>query len=184
MRQLANHPQMVMPVYTGGSGKMEQILDAFETLVSEGHKVLIFSSFVTHLNLLARDFIERKWKYAMLTGSTVDREKEITRFSTQSDVSAFFISLKAGGVGLNLTDADYVFIIDPWWNPAAELQAEGRAHRIGQEKQVFVYRFITADTIEEKIRNLQESKSELAETFISENDPLKLLTDREWEELL
>lgn len=96
----------------------------------------------------------------------------------------FFISLKAGGVGLNLTDADYVFIIDPWWNPAAELQAEGRAHRIGQEKQVFVYRFITADTIEEKIRNLQESKSELAETFISENDPLKLLTDREWEELL
>lgn len=89
LRQLANHPQMVMPVYTGGSGKMEQILDAFETLVSEGHKVLIFSSFVTHLNLLARAFIERKWKYAMLTGSTVDREKEITRFSTQSDVSAF-----------------------------------------------------------------------------------------------
>ena len=159
-------------------------MDAFETLVSEGHKVLIFSSFVTHLNLLARAFIERQWKYAMLTGSTLDREKEITRFSTQSDVSAFFISLKAGGVGLNLTDADYVFIIDPWWNPAAELQAEGRAHRIGQEKQVFVYRFITADTIEEKIRNLQESKSELAETFISENDPLKLLTDREWEELL
>ncbi|WP_288205237.1 DEAD/DEAH box helicase [uncultured Parabacteroides sp.] len=184
LRQLANHPQMVMPVYMGGSGKMEQILDAFETLVSEGHKVLIFSSFVTHLNLLARAFIERQWKYAMLTGSTLDREKEITRFSTQSDVSAFFISLKAGGVGLNLTDADYVFIIDPWWNPAAELQAEGRAHRIGQEKQVFVYRFITADTIEEKIRNLQESKSELAETFISENDPLKLLTDREWEELL
>lgn len=184
LRQLANHPEMVMPMYTGGSGKMEQILDAFETLVSEGHKVLIFSSFVTHLNLLARAFIERQWKYAMLTGSTVDREKEITRFSTQSDVSAFFISLKAGGVGLNLTDADYVFIIDPWWNPAAELQAEGRAHRIGQEKQVFVYRFITADTIEEKIRNLQESKSELAETFISENDPLKLLTDHEWEGLL
>ena len=99
-------------------------------------------------------------------------------------VSAFFISLKAGGVGLNLTDADYVFIIDPWWNPAAELQAEGRAHRIGQDKQVFVYRFITADTIEEKIRNLQESKSELAETFITENDPLKSLTDREWEDLL
>uniref|UniRef100_UPI002577F22B DEAD/DEAH box helicase n=1 Tax=Parabacteroides goldsteinii TaxID=328812 RepID=UPI002577F22B len=184
LRQLANHPHMVLADYEGGSGKMEQVLDAFETLVSEGHKVLIFSSFVTHLKLLADAFTEREWLYAMLTGSTLDRESEITRFSTRNDVSAFFISLKAGGVGLNLTDADYVFILDPWWNPAAELQAESRAHRIGQEKQVFVYRFITADTIEEKIRNLQESKSELAETFISENDPLKSLTDKEWEDLL
>ena len=184
LRQLANHPHMVLADYEGGSGKMEQVLDAFETLVSEGHKVLIFSSFVTHLKLLADAFTEREWLYAMLTGSTLDRENEITRFSTHSDVSAFFISLKAGGVGLNLTDADYVFILDPWWNPAAELQAESRAHRIGQEKQVFVYRFITADTIEEKIRNLQESKSELAEIFISENDPLKSLTDKEWEDLL
>lgn len=184
LRQLANHPRMYFQDYTGGSGKMEQILDAFETLVSEGHKVLIFSSFVTHLELLAAAFNERGWAYAMLTGSTLDRESEIARFSTGTDVSAFFISLKAGGVGLNLTDADYVFIIDPWWNPAAEMQAESRAHRIGQEKQVFVYRFITADTIEEKIRNLQESKNELADTFITENDPLKSLTDKEWEELL
>ena len=184
LRQLANHPHMVLADYEGGSGKMEQVLDAFETLVSEGHKVLIFSSFVTHLKLLTDAFTEREWLYAMLTGSTLDRESEITRFSTRNDVSAFFISLKAGGVGLNLTDADYVFILDPWWNPAAELQAESRAHRIGQEKQVFVYRFITADTIEEKIRNLQESKSELAEIFISENDPLKSLTDKEWEDLL
>lgn len=184
LRQLANHPKMYFSDYTGGSGKMEQILDAFETLVSEGHKVLIFSSFVTHLELLAEAFVERGWPYAMLTGSTSDREAEIARFSTSADVSAFFISLKAGGVGLNLTDADYVFIIDPWWNPAAEMQAESRAHRIGQSKQVFVYRFITADTIEEKIRKLQESKSELADTFITENDPLKTLTDKEWEELL
>lgn len=184
LRQLANHPKMYFSDYTGGSGKMEQILDAFETLVSEGHKVLIFSSFVTHLQLLAEAFDERGWPYAMLTGSTSDREAEIARFSNCTDVSAFFISLKAGGVGLNLTDADYVFIIDPWWNPAAEMQAESRAHRIGQSKQVFVYRFITADTIEEKIRNLQESKSDLAGTFITENDPLKSLTDKEWEELL
>ncbi|MCD8270985.1 MAG: DEAD/DEAH box helicase [Parabacteroides sp.] len=184
LRQLANHPRMVLPDYTGTSGKLEQVLDAFETLVSEGHKVLIFSSFVTHLKLLADAFIEHGWQYAMLTGSTTDREAEIARFSTRNDVSAFFISLKAGGVGLNLTDADYVFIIDPWWNPAAEMQAESRAHRIGQEKQVFAYRFITADTIEEKIRNLQETKSELADTFILENDPFKSLTDREWEDLL
>lgn len=184
LRQLANHPKMFFPDYDGGSGKMEQILDAFETLVSEGHKVLIFSSFVTHLELLAEAFAERGWPYAMLTGSTSDREAEIARFSSCADVSAFFISLKAGGVGLNLTDADYVFIIDPWWNPAAEMQAESRAHRIGQQKQVFVYRFITAGTIEEKIRHLQESKSHLADTFITENDPLKTLTDKEWEELL
>lgn len=184
LRQLANHPKMFFPDYAGGSGKMEQILDTFETLVSEGHKVLIFSSFVTHLELLAEAFREHGWEYAMLTGSTSDRESEIGRFSTRPDVSAFFISLKAGGVGLNLTDADYVFILDPWWNPAAEMQAAGRAHRIGQDKQVFVYRFITTDTIEEKIRYLQESKSELADTFITENDPLKVLTDKEWEELL
>lgn len=184
LRQLANHPKMYYADYAGGSGKMEQILDAFETLVSEGHKVLIFSSFVTHLDLLAEAFSEHGWPYAMLTGSTSDRESEIARFSTCTDVSAFFISLKAGGVGLNLTDADYVFIIDPWWNPAAEMQAESRAHRIGQSKQVFVYRFITAGTIEEKIRHLQESKSYLADTFITENDPLKSLTDKEWEELL
>ncbi len=99
LRQLANHPHMVLADYEGGSGKMEQVLDAFETLVSEGHKVLIFSSFVTHLKLLADAFTEREWLYAMLTGSTLDRESEITRFSTRNDVSAFFISLKAGGVG-------------------------------------------------------------------------------------
>lgn len=184
LRQLANHPRLIFPGYTGDSGKMEQILDAYETLQSEGHKVLIFSSFVTHLTLLADAFTQRSWAYALLTGSTTDREGEINRFSTDKQVSAFFISLKAGGVGLNLTDADYVFIIDPWWNPAAEMQAESRAHRIGQDKQVIVYRFITADTIEEKIRNLQENKSELAEAFISENDPLKQLTDKEWQDLL
>lgn len=184
LRQLANHPAMVYPEYPGASGKMEQILEVFETLLSEGHKVLIFSSFVSHLNLLAEQFREQGWKYALLTGSTLEREKEISRFSQNDDVAAFLISLKAGGVGLNLTDADYVFIIDPWWNPAAEVQAESRAHRIGQDKQVFVYRFISAGTIEERIRMLQERKSQLAETFIMENDPLQTLSDHEWRELL
>ena len=184
LRQLANHPGMVLPEYTGSSGKMEQVLEAYETLLSEGHKVLIFSSFVTHLKLFAAEFEARGWKYALLTGSTVDRESEIARFSRDREVSAFFISLKAGGVGLNLTEADYVFILDPWWNPAAEMQAESRAHRIGQQKQVFVYRFITSGTIEEKIRQLQERKSALSDRFITENDPLEQLTDEEWEELI
>lgn len=184
LRQLANHPGLVYPDYAGASGKMEQIIEAYETLLSEGHKVLIFSSFVTHLNLLAKEFEQRGWEYALLTGTTLDREKEIKRFSQTASVSAFLISLKAGGVGLNLTEADYVFIIDPWWNPAAETQAESRAHRIGQGKQVFVYRFISDNTIEEKIRSLQERKSALAETFISENDPLQSLTDQEWKDLI
>lgn len=184
LRQLANHPGLVDPDYEGTSGKMEQIIEAYETLLSEGHKVLIFSSFVTHLELLAKEFKQRGWKYALLTGATLDREKEIKRFTQTKSVSAFLISLKAGGVGLNLTEADYVFIIDPWWNPAAETQAESRAHRIGQGKQVFVYRFISDNTIEEKIRSLQERKNTLAETFITENDPLQSLTDHEWKDLI
>lgn len=184
LRQLANHPGLAYPDYAGTSGKMEQIIEAYETLLSEGHKVLIFSSFVTHLELVAKEFKQRGWKYALLTGATLDREKEIKRFTQTKSVSAFLISLKAGGVGLNLTEADYVFIIDPWWNPAAEMQAESRAHRIGQGKQVFVYRFISDNTIEEKIRSLQERKSTLAETFISENDPLQSLTDHEWKDLI
>ena len=91
----------------------------------------------------------------------------------RSDKRIFLISLKAGGVGLNLTAADYVFILDPWWNPASEMQALSRAHRIGQDKSVFVYRYITSDSIEEKISRLQEKKSRLAETFITSNNPLK-----------
>lgn len=183
LRQLANHPKMLFEDYTGDSGKMEQILEAYDTLLCEGHKVLLFSSFVSHLDLLALEFKKRGWSYAMLTGSTLKREEEIRKFNENPEVSAFLISLKAGGVGLNLTEADYVFIVDPWWNPAAEMQAESRAHRIGQDKQVFVYRFITSNTIEEKIRLLQEKKSLLANTFVSENDPLQELTDKEWREL-
>lgn len=184
LRQLANHPGLLDPDYQGTSGKMEQIVEAYETLLSEGHKVLIFSSFVSHLELLAKEFEQRGWNYALLTGATSDRDKEIKRFTENPAVSAFLISLKAGGVGLNLTQADYVFIIDPWWNPAAEMQAESRAHRIGQGKQVFVYRFISDNTIEEKIRALQERKNALAQTFIAENDPLQSLTDDEWKELM
>lgn len=184
LRQLANHPGMISPEYTGGSGKMDQVLETYETLLSEGHKVLVFSSFVTHLKLLATEFEARGWKYALLTGSTVDRESEIARFSRDKEVSAFFVSLKVGGVGLNLTEADYVFILDPWWNPAAEMQAVSRAHRIGQQKHVFVFRFITSDTVEEKIRRLQGQKSDLSDCFITENDPLQQLTDEEWKELV
>jgi len=183
LRLMANHPRMLMPEYSFTSGKMEQILEAYEMLMSEGHKVLIFSSFVKYLHLLGEAFDRKGWRYALLTGQTTDREKEINRFNNEKEIFAFFISLKAGGVGLNLTEADYVFIIDPWWNPAAEMQAVSRAHRIGQTKQVIVYRFITSNTIEEKILQLQEKKSKLAKSFITTNNPLKSFNDKEWKEL-
>ena len=184
LRQLSCHPQLVSPDFTGVSGKMEQIIETFDTLQSEGHKVLIFSSFVRHLELIAEAFQQRNWKYALLTGSTHNRPSEIAHFTGQKDVQAFLISLKAGGVGLNLTQADYVFIIDPWWNPAAEAQAIARAHRIGQDKQVIAYRFITQNSIEEKILHLQDEKRRLAETFIADSDTLPAFTNEQWADLL
>lgn len=184
LRQLACHPKLIFPDYTGTAGKTEQIIDTFDTLRSEGHKVLIFSSFVKHLEILADVFRERGWRYALLTGSTNNRPTEIAHFTDQNDVQAFLISLKAGGVGLNLTQADYVFIIDPWWNPAAEAQAIARAHRIGQNKQVIAYRFIAQNTIEEKILQLQEDKRKLAETFITDSDALPALSNEQWVDLL
>jgi SNF2 family DNA or RNA helicase len=186
LRLLANHPQLLNSDYAADSGKFEQIIMRFETLKSENHKVLIFSSFVKHLRLLAAHFDKEAWKYAWLSGSTpaAAREAEIERFKSDPDMNCFFISLKAGGVGLNLTAADYVFIIDPWWNPAAEMQALSRSHRIGQDKNVMVYRFISTETIEEKIRNLQDNKSKLAETFITSTNPLKDLNREEMVELI
>lgn len=186
LRLLANHPVLMDNEYAGDSGKFEQIIMRFETLKSENHKVLIFSSFVKHLRLLADYFEKENWKYAWLSGSTpaASRQTEIEKFKNDAEMNCFFISLKAGGVGLNLTAADYVFIIDPWWNPASEMQALSRSHRIGQEKNVMVYRFISSDTIEEKIRNLQESKSKLAETFITSSNPLKDLNKDEMVELI
>lgn len=184
LRQLACHPLMVNPDFTGTSGKLEEIISTYETLRSEGHKVLIFSSFVKHLDIIAAAFTRHGWDYAMLTGSTVRREEEIEHFNQSDETGAFLISLKAGGVGLNLTQADYVFIIDPWWNPAAEMQAISRAHRIGQNKHVIAYRFITQGSIEEKIIHLQEYKRRLSETFITESNPFESLNDDEWAELI
>ena len=184
LRLLANHPILTEKEFIGESGKFEQVIMQFESLKAGRHKVLIFSAFVKHLKLFADYFDQQSWKYAMLTGATIDREKEIARFAEQDDVSCFFISLKAGGVGLNLTAADYVFILDPWWNPAAEMQAVSRAHRIGQEKNVMVYRFISSDTIEEKIVKLQQKKSKLVETFIHSKKTVDLSEKEIIEELL
>jgi len=178
-----HNPSKIDLVYPEESGKFDQIVLYYESIMASGHKVLIFSSFVKHLRLLSDRFEQEGWKYAMLTGQTVNREAEINKFIQNEDVQCFFISLKAGGLGLNLTAADYVFIIDPWWNPAAEMQALSRAHRMGQTKNVMVYRFISSDTIEEKIIHLQQSKLQLSDTFITSNNPLEQLGNQEIEEL-
>lgn len=179
LRQLANHPSLANIEDESGSGKFNEIIRSLEDLVAENHKVLVFSSFVTHLEILQRQMDAENWKYALLTGRTRNREEVIKKFQEDPETKVFLISLKAGGVGLNLTRADYVFIVDPWWNPAAELQAVSRAHRIGQDKNVFVYRFITENTIEEKIQTLKERKSNLAEKFINSNNPFSEITREE-----
>jgi len=173
LRQISNHPVMAYNEYEAGSGKFEAVMQDMESVISEGHKILVFSSFVKHLDLYATDLSKKRIKYSILTGASTNREKIINGFQNDPSNKIFLISLKAGGVGLNLTAADYVFILDPWWNPAAEIQALNRAHRIGQDKSVFVYRYISSATIEEKITRLQEKKSRLADTFVHSNNPLK-----------
>jgi SNF2 family DNA or RNA helicase len=179
LRQLANHPRMLDKSSDAGSGKFREVTDSIDTVLAENHKVLIFSSFVKHLNLVEEYCNEKGFKYALLTGSTTNREKVISSFKSKSDIQLFLISLKAGGVGLNLTEADYVFILDPWWNPAAEMQALNRAHRIGQDKNVFVYRFITKETVEEKIVQLQQKKKDLADLFVTSDSSIAGMTKDE-----
>jgi len=179
LRQLANHPRMVDATSLAGSGKFAEVTESLATLLAENHRVLVFSSFVRHLKLVEEFCIDSGYSYAMLTGSTTNREKVINTFKKDKHTQLFLISLKAGGVGLNLTEADYVFILDPWWNPAAEMQALNRAHRIGQDKNVFVYRFITKDTVEEKIVMLQQRKKQLADLFVTSDSTIAGMSKEE-----
>ncbi len=173
LRQISNHPVMVHEEYSACSGKFETVLQDIDSVLSEGHKILIFSSFVKHLNLFAEVLTKKRISFSLLTGASTNREKIVSTFQNDPLNKVFLISIKAGGVGLNLTAADYVFILDPWWNPATEMQAMNRAHRIGQEKSVFVYRYISTGSIEEKITKLQEKKSRLADSFVRSNNPLQ-----------
>jgi SNF2 family DNA or RNA helicase len=179
LRQLANHPRMLDATSQAGSGKFAEVTESLATLLAENHRVLIFSSFVRHLKLVEEFCLDAGYRYAMLTGATTNREKVINSFKKDSSTQLFLISLKAGGVGLNLTEADYVFILDPWWNPAAEMQAFNRAHRIGQDKNVFVYRFITKDTVEEKIVLLQQRKKQLADLFVTSDTAIAGMSKEE-----
>lgn len=185
LRQIALYPGITgFPEVP--SGKFEELNRMVTEIVEKGSKVLIFSQFVKMLDVLQKEFKSRNLKYAYIDGSVKDRMAEVEKFQTQDDFQIFLISLKAGGTGLTLTAAEYVFILDPWWNPAVERQATDRAHRIGQDKTVFIYRFITLNTIEEKILKLQEKKSKIASEIIQveeeffkslSEDDIRLLLD-------
>ena len=169
LRQMANHPQLAISEYDKQSGKFSDVLEHWDVIRRGGHKVLIFSSFVQHLELFKSHFEKENQAYSWLTGdqSGKQRQASIERFDQEESVQAFLISMKAGGTGLNLTAAEYVFILDPWWNPMAEQQAIARAHRIGQQQHVIAIKFITKGSIEEKILRLQEKKLQLAEDILS-----------------
>lgn len=167
LRQICNDPRLYKPAYKGGSAKLTTLVETIETLQAEGHKALVFSQFVQMLKLIERELKKAKTPYAYLDGSTTNRQSRVDKFQSDTDVTLFLISLKAGGVGLNLTAADYVIHVDPWWNPAVEMQATDRAHRIGQDKPVFVYKLLMRDSVEEKILQLQERKRTLVKQLIT-----------------
>jgi superfamily II DNA or RNA helicase len=185
LRQAACHPGLLDPKRRGdSSAKLDVLLDRLEEIVSEGHKALVFSQFTSLLSLVKERLDESAMVYEYLDGATRDRQQRVERFQNDPDCPLFLISLKAGGLGLNLTAAEYVFLLDPWWNPAVEAQAVDRAHRIGQTHQVFAYRLIARDTVEEKILQLQSSKRDLAAAIISEDNSLIRDLKREDLELL
>jgi superfamily II DNA or RNA helicase len=185
LRQLANHPVMIDESYESDSGKFENVIHTLDNVLKGGHKVLIFSQFVKHLNIFKNYFVQEDISFAYLDGATKNRGEIVAEFQQNTELKVFLISIKAGGVGLNLTQADYVFILDPWWNPAVEQQAIDRSHRIGQDKKVFIYKFIAKDTVEEKILALQNRKKRLASSLITtEESFFKSLSKEDIREIL
>jgi len=186
LRQAACHPGLIDTArIKDGSAKLDALLEQIEEVVAEGHKVLVFSQFTSLLALVRISLKTRGIVHEYLDGATSNRKAKVDRFQQDSACPVFLISLKAGGHGLNLTAADYVFILDPWWNPAVEAQAIDRAHRMGQAKRVFAYRIIARDTVEEKVLELQQQKRDLAEAIVSENQSLiRRLTAEDLQQLL
>ncbi|WP_296943182.1 DEAD/DEAH box helicase [uncultured Massilia sp.] len=166
LRQVCCDPRLFQPASTAGSAKLDALLELLDTLLSEGRKVLVFSQFTSMLALVEQALRARGVAYALLTGDTEDRAATVAAFQ-QGEVPVFLVSLKAGGVGLNLTAADTVIHYDPWWNPAAENQATDRAWRIGQGQPVFVYKLIARGTLEEMIQDMQRRKAALADALLA-----------------
>jgi SNF2 family DNA or RNA helicase len=152
--------------------------------MEDGHKALVFSQFTQFLALVRKRLDRDKIVYEYLDGRTRDRQERVNRFQTDPECKLFLISLKAGGLGLNLTAADYVFLLDPWWNPAVEAQAIDRTHRIGQDRTVIAYRLVTRGTVEEKIWRLQQSKAQLAQDVLGEEGFTGSLSTQDFDYLL
>ncbi|MES2127760.1 MAG: DEAD/DEAH box helicase, partial [Pseudomonadota bacterium] len=182
LRQVCCDPRLVKALPTkkqaSGSAKLVDLMQMVDDLLDEGRKILVFSQFTSMLELIEAELDARRIAYALLTGDTKDRAAQVAAFQ-QGAVPIFLISLKAGGVGLNLTAADTVIHYDPWWNPAAEQQATDRAWRIGQDKPVFVYKLIAKGTLEEKIQLLQQKKQDLAQSILAEGESQKLVLTQE-----
>jgi superfamily II DNA or RNA helicase len=176
LRQAACHAALVPGQHVERSSKLELLLAALDTVVADGHKALVFSQWTALLDRTEPLLNAARVPFVRLDGATRDRAEVVRRFQGEDGPPVMLISLKAGGVGLNLTAADHIFLLDPWWNPAVEDQAADRAHRIGQERPVMVYRMVAVDTVEEKILALQQRKRELAEAVLSGTEAAAALT--------
>jgi SNF2 family DNA or RNA helicase len=186
LRQAACHPGLIDPARAAEpSAKLDMLLPQISEVVEEGHKALVFSQFTSFLSIVRQRLDQEGLRYEYLDGRTRNRAERVERFQNDADVPIFLISLKAGGLGLNLTAAEYVYLLDPWWNPAVEAQAIDRSHRIGQTQHVFAYRLICGDTVEEKILELQQRKRDLADAILNADSRLiRTLTRDDLEFLL
>lgn len=190
LRQVCNHPSLVLnnfehSAHKEGSGKLAALSEIVQEAVDGGHKIIVFSQFVRMLKIIREDFEKRGVSFEYLDGSTRDRMSRVKSFNQDDRIKAFLISLKAGGIGLNLTAADIVIHVDPWWNPMVERQATDRAHRLGQENRVMVYKLITKGTVEEKMIKLQRRKEDMFNNIVEDNvNPLNQITWEDIQELL
>ncbi|HVG39235.1 MAG TPA: DEAD/DEAH box helicase [Pyrinomonadaceae bacterium] len=185
LRQAACHPGLVNKDHLRDpSAKLDLLLPHLAEVIAGGHKALVFSQFTSFLHIVREKLEHGGLTYEYLDGRTRDRAAKVARFQTDPQCPLFLISLKAGGLGLNLTAAEYIFLLDPWWNPAIEAQAIDRAHRIGQTQRVFAYRLIARDTVEEKVLELQQTKRHLADAIITADNSLVRQLNREDLELL
>ena len=182
LRQICCHPSLVdKTAENEESAKLTATLERIEELHAEGHKVLLFSQFVTMLKIIRTKLEEMNLPYHWLTGASTDRASIVKAFQEDENASVFLLSLKAGGSGLNLTAASYVILYDPWWNPAVENQAIDRAHRIGQTQPVIAYRMLTRSTIEEKIMTLQQKKNLMISNVLGEGGFTSLLQKEDFD---
>ena len=172
LRQICCHPKLFIDNYDGGSGKLNQCMEIIKDAVQGNHKILLFSGYTSMFDIIEKELEKEDIKYFKLTGQTKvsERIELVDEFNENNDIKVFLISLKAGGTGLNLIGADMVIHYDPWWNISAENQATDRTYRIGQKRNVQVYKLITKNSIEEKIYELQQKKAKLVDNILSTNE--------------